>query len=160
MLYVGIDPGQSGGIVCIDHQSKVVAMMKMPKKICELISFLKNKREKIKLLCLEKAHACRPGQSTNASFTYGQHFGMLQGILITLAIPYKLVPPRTWQKIMICANKNISDPKKKALISANKVFKTKNEYWIATSRSKKPHDGIIDAALIAAYCRRTHKNET
>jgi hypothetical protein len=51
---------------------------------------------------------------------------------------------------------NAKEAKAKALKSANQVFKKKNNFWIPTSRHRKPHDGMIDSALIAEFCRKSH----
>lgn len=151
-IYIGIDPGQKGGVCAIDRDMKIVEMFAMPKDPLDLFVFLRMHRKKIARVCIEKSHACRPGQSTNASFSYGYGYGLIIGCLIYNYIPYKTIPPKTWQKLMICTKRHKDDPKKRALISANKVFKKRSDFWLATKRSTKPHDGMIDAALIAAYC--------
>lgn len=157
MMFVGIDPGIKGGICFVNRQGQIEHMepMKTPEKLAALMKASKNL---ISGVCLEKSQACRPGQSTKASFTYGVGYGMIRGILLAHAIPYELVSPRTWQKTMIIPS-SLKDPKAKALHSANKVFKKNKAFWLPTKRHRKPHDGIIDSALLAEYCRIIHHGE-
>jgi hypothetical protein len=44
------------------------------------------------------------------------------------------------------------DTKATSLIAAKRLFP--EEKFLATSRSKVPHDGIVDAVLIGEYCKR------
>jgi hypothetical protein len=68
-----------------------------------------------------------------------------------------LVQPKKWQadiwanvdKIYKTGKK--IDTKKTSLMAAKRLFP--NESFLATSRSRVPHDGIVDAALIAQYCK-------
>ncbi len=39
-----------------------------------------------------------PGQGVRSSFTFGQNYGFLRGVLITLRIPFIEVTPRKWMK--------------------------------------------------------------
>lgn len=44
------------------------------------------------------------------------------------------------------------DTKATSLLAAKRLFP--NETFLATARSKVPHDGIVDAVLIGEYCKR------
>lgn len=152
-LYLGIDPGKKGGIVGVDRLGQIKFMSVMPaiEQLPDQLACFD-----IQHLCLEKAQ-CYPHDSKPRAFNYGTHFGMIQGILIANLIPYSLTPVREWQKQMICSPK-YHDTKRRALVSANKVFKKTKSFWLPTKRHTKPHDGIIDAALIAEYCRRMQQS--
>jgi crossover junction endodeoxyribonuclease RuvC len=153
MIYVGIDPGKNGGICFLSREGDIYHISPMPeeKTFAELI---KSSAMIISSLCIEESRPY-PGQGVVSMFNYGSHFGLLKGVVIANNIPITLVPPRTWQKHMILPSKH-KDPKAKALESANKVFRKTSHYWLPSKRHKKPHDGMIDSALIAEYCRRLH----
>jgi crossover junction endodeoxyribonuclease RuvC len=51
-------------------------------------------------VALEKVHAF-PGDGTVGAFSFGMGFGVWQGILAALGIPYTLVAPQTWKKSML-----------------------------------------------------------
>ncbi len=61
------------------------------------------------------------------------------------------VQVKEWQDAVLGKRLAKGMTKVAALAAANKLWPT--EQWLATSRSKTPHDGIIDAALIAYYNR-------
>lgn len=153
-LWLGIDPGKKGGIVGVDRLGQIAFMSPMP--ILEAMpSMLEGL--KIRHVCLEHAQVF-PSDGKNRAFNYGVHFGSIQGVLTSMRISFDLIKPRVWQKHMICSPR-YQDTKKRALVSANKVFKKTKSFWLPTKRHKVPHDGIVDAALIAEFCRRLKINE-
>jgi hypothetical protein len=113
---------------------------------------------RIKHVYIEKAHPMSQ-QGVCSTFTYAHHCGEIMGILIANEIPHTLIPPQEWQKVMFLgtkpnAGKAKRDPKARALEAANRVFAKKNSFWLRSPRCKKPHDGMVDAALLAEACRR------
>lgn len=156
MMYVGIDPGKKGGICFLNGQGIVEHISPMPTEKT-LSGLLSSGRHLIAHVCLEKAQSYT-GQGIASTFNYGVGYGIIQGLLIAHQVPFSLVPPRTWQKTMIVPTR-LKDPKAKALASANKVFKKNKTFWLPSSRHRVPHDGMIDSALLAEYCRRIKKND-
>ena len=106
------------------------------------------------MVYLEKAQAM-PKQGVSSVFTYGDHFGQLQGILISLGIPYQLVTPQAWQKTMFAGTATTLKPKKRALIAATRLYP--HQDWRAHEGCRVAHDGIVDAALLATYAWRSHR---
>ena len=155
LMYVGIDPGQKGGICFLNEQKQIEHIEPMPKPD-KLASIIKASIKTIKHVCLEKSHS-HSNQGIRSTFSYAEGYGIIQGILIANKVPFSLVHPRTWQKHLILTTR-LKDSKAKALYSANRHFKKNKSFWLPTSRHRTPHDGIIDAALIALYCRLAHKN--
>lgn len=108
------------------------------------------------------------GTSAKSNFSFGYNNGMIIGFLKCCCIPYTKVTPKAWQKQMWQGIRPVEKPtgkKKKdgspkykvdtkatSLIAAKRLFP--NESFLATVRSKVPHDGIVDAVLMAEYCRR------
>lgn len=86
------------------------------------------------------------------AFSYGQHFGELIGILTTIKAKYTLVPPKTWQKVMFVGSETDLKPKQRSLVISDRIFPKQKFY--ASVRCKKPHMGMIEAALIAEYGHR------
>jgi hypothetical protein len=154
---VGIDPGKTGGIVGIHKQTGNIGFMdKMPLiggKEFDVNEFLLmlQKRRKIVHVVLEKAQAYR-GQGIVSAFNYARDYGIIIGILTALRVPYTLVVPQTWQKEIFIGTVNKIHPKVRAAQAAQRLFPQVN--FLATDRSKKPHEGFIDAALIAEWGRR------
>ena len=121
------------------------------------------------------------GSSAKSNFQFGVNNGLVVGFLQTIEFPHIKISPKKWQKemwqgirpVMIPSmekkkkgqpavqkkNKDGSpkykvDTKATSLIAAKRLFPT--ESFLATERSKVPHDGIVDAVLIAEYCRRKY----
>ena len=154
---VAIDPGKKGGIVGMHKQSGSIGVM----EVMPLIGgkefdptgfmFLLQKRPNIVHVFVEKCQAYR-GQGIVSAFNYARDYGIIIGILTALRLPYTLVKPQIWQKDIFIGTIDKIDPKVKAAQAAGRLFP--NVSFLATERSKKPHDGLIDAALIAEWGRR------
>jgi hypothetical protein len=156
-MIVGIDPGKTGGIVTITRQKcSVIDLMVMPEHPQELIGYLEELVAASPAggihVFIEKAQAM-PKNGAVSMFNYGVGYGQLQGILLALKLPHTLVPPKTWTKVMH-AGASGTEPKKKSLEVAHRLFPGQNLRDPGSMRAQKPHEGIVDALLIAEYGRR------
>lgn len=152
MLIIGVDPGAAGaiGIANKDQVHSLELLEDIDYGWLEKLVATANPLENVHIY-LEKAQAM-PGQGVTSMFNYGMGFGKLLGWIEALRKPHTLITPRDWTKAMHqgCTGK---DAKEKSLIAAKRLFPTLN--FLASERSKKPHAGLIDAALITEYGRRT-----
>jgi crossover junction endodeoxyribonuclease RuvC len=137
-IILGIDPGISGGmaILAIDKSSaNAVAFAKTtPHDITGLL-----RHAKISKAYIEAVHSM-PKQGVASTFKFGMNYGVWQGLLIGLGIPFERVVPAKWQLAMGCrtrGDKNISKHR------AQELF----------PRLQVTH-AIADALLIAEYGRR------
>lgn len=165
MIFIGIDPGKRGAIAEMETFGHVMSAKPMP-------VVRSKRREEIDVYVLKlmleaavkngnglRAHAFverqqpLPGKlgGAIANFHRGYGLGLLEGMLACMAIPYTLVTPQSWQKVML-AGTNGSDTKAKALHAYSRLQFPRDMLLIG--RSKKPHDGIVDAVLLAEYGRR------
>jgi crossover junction endodeoxyribonuclease RuvC len=157
MIYVGIDPGQNGGVAFVDEKNAESFVIPMP-DIFEFNDLILGWEADfgIKHVYVEKAQAM-PKQGVTSMFTYGTHFGTLLGVLTAHKVPYTLVPPKEWQREMFKGTptkraEGMNKPKERALQIARRLFPKQN--FLKTLRAQKPHDGMIDSILIAEACRR------
>ena len=87
--------------------------------------------------------------------------GVKHGMIVSLGMPYELIAPKTWQKETQKGVPNLkksngkNDTKGMALLAAKRIFP--QEKFLATARSTTPHDGLVDAALMAYYLMLKHK---
>ncbi len=147
-LFVGIDPGNRGYIVGIHHQQVIAhPMPKTDEELPGLFSELKKKG--IYHLVLEKAQVM-PKNGAVSMFRYGERYGFLRGVITSLKISHSLVTPRAWHKAMVKNDKH-KDPKQRALATAMRL---NPEFDFVPPRCKKPHDGLVDAFLMAHYCKK------
>lgn len=139
----GIDPGLQGGVCLMDHIG-ILLLEKMPdiSALREWVSLHKPTH-----VYLEKAQPM-PKQGVSSVYTYGHHCGVIEGLLIALKVPYTLVPPKTWQKPMFIGTATDIPPKKRALVAARRLFP--KEHFVPNG-CRVPHDGLVDAALIALW---------
>jgi crossover junction endodeoxyribonuclease RuvC len=146
ILYIGIDPGKSGGIALIsDLRIRVYAYSDDI-----LMDCLKTAREwgdiNNVIACVEKVGAM-PGQGVVSMFSFGRSLGIIEGGLMASGIPYQLVPPRTWKKEF-----SLTSDKQQSIEVCQKLYP--HISLLATERCRKPHDGMAEALLMATYCKR------
>lgn len=148
MIVIGIDPGKKGGIaklraLPVSGYAMSLILNVMPEDPRSFADHLRG--DEALHVFIEKAQSF-PGQGIASAFNYGRHFGELLGILHN--VPHTLVHPKIWTKAMHEGTTK-ADAKVRSLEAARRLFP--NYDFRATSKCKKPHDGLIDAALIALY---------
>ena len=113
MIYVGIDPGKSGGICVYDTDDNTVDFVKMPSTVHGIIvelSVIKRGYTDVKVV-LEKVHSM-PGQGVASTFTFGQGYGQLQGAIAALGLQCIEVIPNKWMRCIGSMPKEKSERKK------------------------------------------------
>lgn len=163
MNYIGIDPGKDGAFVVLSAHREIVKIALMP-----TIGKEYDKPEMIKVVqqydirhaVLENVHAPQLGGRTSC-FEFGRGKGLLEMLLFALEIPHTQVLSRTWQKEMWSGIKiqyktltprKVVDTKSTSLLAAKSLFPSQD--LRKSTRASNPHDGIVDALLMAEYCRR------
>jgi crossover junction endodeoxyribonuclease RuvC len=146
-MLIGIDPGKTGGLALLDtDHAQIIALHVMPETLADLADLMRELSRHTRLTCfVEQVHAM-PKQGVTSVFTFGQGYGALMGMLTVLKIPFVLVRPQKWQKEFWGKTTN---PKASAYEAARRLYPEAS--LLATERSKKPHEGLIDALLIARY---------
>ena len=147
-IFIGIDPGKSGGIAYIDTETKIVYTIPYNDKalidLCRYEGYGGN-TEHI-MCCLEKVGAM-PGQGVVSMFSFGQSVGYIKGVLESFRIPYQEITPQKWKREF-----SLTSDKAKSAEVCRKLFPDIS--LLATPRCKKPHDGMTEALLMAEYARR------
>lgn len=161
MIHLGIDPGLDGAVAAISPNGALVSLVPTFKgKGSRRIYDVRNMAELImnigyearpekRFVILEKQQAF-PGQGLSSTFSIGRGFGLWEGILVGLRLPYVVVAPRKWQK-EICPGKK-GESKIKAIEFASRLFP--GTPLRVSAKSKKPHTGFADALCLAEYGRR------
>jgi len=146
-VFIGIDPGISGGIGIIYNESYYAA--KCPNTVAEMADEIAMVREVgPDLSCyaiIEKVHSM-PGQGVVSTWKFGANYGQWLGILATLKIPYVLVTPHKWMS---------------HYGSRPKIKKDRKNHLKDLAQQRFPDVKITlataDAMLIANYLRETNK---
>lgn len=154
-VFIGIDPGLSGGAAVIDWNGKVSVAYPLP-LLNEQLDYNALTQMLYDLMkhydChtwIEKVSAM-PGQGVSSMFKFGFVTGAIHGILSAIQMPYSTVTPQAWKKkVLVGIERNKDNPKEAALIYCMREYPTVS--LLATSRSKKPHSGIVDSLCIATF---------
>lgn len=168
-IYIGIDCGLDGAIVMLTGQgilSKDIMPTIKPGKgrkidlgaICETA-----RGWQLAFDCKMPLHAIvedpgghAPSASGLRSMTYS--FAVAEMALAAFGIPYTTVRAQAWQSAFWKRPKLPKgvkfDNKGAALAAAKRIWP--NEDWTKSYRATIPHDGLVDAALIAEWGRRAN----
>lgn len=153
---IGVDSGISGAICLLSPHSKIIDWTDMPIQktrkgneinVISVREFLRNMTPESSVFVIEE-----PGgsKSAKAAASMAASFGSLRALASIMGYRIVRVTPQQWQKAMLGTTKG--DSKKVALTLARQLWP--EEKWLATERCTTPHDGGVDAALIAEYARR------
>ena len=158
MRFIGIDPGLQGGIAFVEESEIVTAYMPIihgKKKTLDnlTLSRIFSGYDPIKCYAILEQQQAMPKQGVTSMFSIGYGFGALKQCLVDFAIPHEIVRAQTWQKEFGISGRK-GNTKAQALQICQSLFPDLN--LLATERSKKPHEGIVDAVLIAEYAKRRH----
>lgn len=178
-LIIGIDPGKDGGIVVL-KDGDVTHAHPMPMISYNFYVTKKKKmieRKKIDCIRLHEIIAqyeadevwvedivnVDVGGGWNA-FNIGRGVGRIEGALESQGLELNYVRPSDWTRIIWkekdiiwkhVTDKNGKEKRKKdtkatSLNAYKRLFKDQ-ESFLLPGNKRKPHDGIVDAALIAFY---------
>lgn len=143
MVYLGIDPGKHGGLAVIYSDGSTYVM---PLKEDTLITVLRALSGIPARCCLEKVHAM-PKQGVASTFTFGEGYGYIKGVLECNHVSYQEIPPQQWKKEF-----GLNTDKKKSVDVCRKLFPDVS--LRPTERCRTDNDGMAEALLMAEYARR------
>ena len=157
MHYIGIDPGQSGGLALVTPTiASAVPMPLHPKEVqkawgspidwMSMYQLLSQWEAPGATVTVELVHAM-PKQGVSSMFRFGGNFTGILAILQALGCTYALVPPRTWKRNVL--GDEYDHDKAGAVAFCTDNYPDCN--LLATSRSRVPHDGMADALCLAHY---------
>ena len=156
-MILGIDPGFDGALALLDHNGACFGIADTPTtflrrkpqrreynlpEIRQLLYYYQDLYKPLRA-ALESTHAM-PKQGVRSMFQMGLGLGMWMGMLAGLAIPYELIPPQRWKKVML---DGMPKGKLTALVKARQL-------WPSAELGLKKHVGRADALLLAEYLRR------
>ena len=147
-IYIGVDPGQSGGFVILSDDGQVIEVFKTPetrKAFQERLAKYSSQH----CFCLLEKVGCRPTNGAKSNFTFGVNVERLLYTLEAMEIPHQEVTPQSWMKsYLLKKNKGETHTawKNRLKAKAQQLFPKENvTLWNS------------DAFLIAEYCRRNFK---
>lgn len=162
---IGIDIGKKGAIVVLQGQKTVQnAFDPIP---MPMIGDQVDYHQVFEILSRYKGTDCHVifeklgvifGTGKSTAFSMGYQSGAIEMACISLGLSYTKVPAKQWQKEMFQGVEEITKPGKSsrdtkamALIAAKRLYP---DYRLTIRKSTTPHDGVVDALLMADYCKR------
>ena len=142
MIYVGIDPGKSGGYAILKDET----IETHPWDNVSFVEAMKQLDSVSTIACVEKVGAM-PGQGVTSMFHFGESAGFIHGVLTALGIPFQLIPPQKWKKEF-----SLGSDKNQSISACQSLFPGVS--LLPTDRCRKPSDGMAEALLMAEYARR------
>jgi crossover junction endodeoxyribonuclease RuvC len=156
MIIIGIDPGNQGALAIITKNGAVM-LYDMPTYSTEGTGKTKSGKKKkhtvldepslvglidgVDHVFIEKSQSM-PGQGAASTFNYACGYGIIRGICAGLGVPYTLIHPATWKRVIM---KDMDKGKEAAIVRAKQLFPS-------ADIGKK--DGRAEALLIAYYGKK------
>jgi crossover junction endodeoxyribonuclease RuvC len=149
VITIGIDPGISGAISCLEN-GKVKWVVDMPSVgkstgkgfqvdahgLADIMSGQGKCHVQV-----EVVHAM-PGQGVTSMFSFGKSAGIIEGVLAAYEIPYSFVTPQKWKKKFGLTGKDKD---------ASRGLCLREHPEVADRLTRKKDNGRADAILIAKY---------
>jgi crossover junction endodeoxyribonuclease RuvC len=155
---LGVDPGLKGGIAFIRPDitpwvvampvSKIIVNKRTKHEIDEdeLADLFWSVRYSDMVVLYMEQVCARPGQGVTSMFTFGEGYGVIQGVAAAYNIPVKLVAPQTWKKQVL--GTRWTHDKLGAIQFCNEVYP---EVSLIPAGRRVPQDGLADSLCVAHY---------
>lgn len=168
--YVGIDIGKAGAIAVMETEDKLGEIYTLPMPMIKNELDYKELSDLIRDLRI--AHSCNVhvvfeklgvifGSGKSTAFSMGYQSGAVEMACIAHGMSYTKVRAVDWQKQMLQGVDEITkagstkrDTKAMALVAIKRLFPSLELTF--GQRATKPHDGLVDAVLMAEYARRNN----
>ena len=147
--FVGIDPGQSGGIAVLDQYKVVLTVM--PATETDVWRWIRDNCVGCTSAVIEKVHAM-PQQGVSSTFKFGVGVGLLRGCLIAAGISWEEVTPQRWIKALEIPYRGKTETK----------VEFKNRLKAKAQRLFPGIDVTLktaDALLLATYCQKKYEGK-
>lgn len=172
--YIGIDCGKQGGISWVDANGKLLGVSKMPvngEGDTDFMGLAKLLRQfpKDAHVITEQLQALR-GVGSKQTYSFARQSAFLECAILVNKLAWTKVNPKKWQAVMWTGQKMLTkevkldnegtkklktDTKKISENTFRKLFPQHVTDKSIMLKSKRLHDGIVDAALLAMFGYRT-----
>jgi hypothetical protein len=150
-IYIGCDPGLSGGFVVLSETGAVIEVFKTPETIqafAESLGKYGDPEKYVVTLVKERVHSM-PKNGAKSNFTFGYTIGVLESAISFYRIRHFDITPQTWMKYYMMKK----DPSETDTAWKNRLK--------ARAMGLFPQSKIAlwnsDAFLIAEYARQVYR---
>ena len=157
MRKIGIDTGKHGGIVALNFKNEIIGKWVMPLDVGGEIDLqaldviFKGLRPKIygdAIVTIEDPGKHAKSSQAIGGMRYG--FGVVKQACVSNGISFHTSSSRVWQSFY-WTQRGDKTTKEKALEIATGMWPDEKFLHPGKPRSRKAHDGLVDAALIALF---------
>ena len=157
MRKIGIDTGKHGGIVALNSKNEIIGKWVMPLDVGGEIDLhaldiiFKGLRPTVygyATVTIEDPGKHAKSSQAIGGMRYG--FGVVKQACVSNGISFHTTSSRVWQSYY-WSNRGDRTTKEKALEVAKNTWPEEPFLHPGKPRSKKAHDGLVDAALIALF---------
>jgi len=166
MTFIGIDPGKDGAVAFLSPGGFAVfdtptidAGKGRRYDIVSMAELLRGCEHSHAVLEMARA---MPGQSSKTTASQFHGIGVWEGLLVALEVPYTIVIPQQWRKLLIGGSPGagIADKAERTKALKASSFECASRLWPGRAREFTGpkggiRDGRVEAALLAEYGRRT-----
>jgi len=147
--YIGIDPGQKGGLAVLTEDGLLLEHIPMPETRRGISDFLRAAGMTYKniTVVVELVHSM-PKQGVASTFKFGKGCGIILGICTALDFVIIEPTPQAWKKAILAGT---DKGKGASIIVCENLFP---KATLVQPRCRNPHDGVAEAILLAEYGRR------
>jgi len=155
---IGIDTGKHGGIVALNSNNFIIGKWVMPLDIGGEIDLkaldviFKGFRPSVygeTIVTIEDPGKHAKSSQAIGGMRYG--FGIVKQACVSNGISFHTTSSRVWQSYYWTNRDDNLTTKDKAYIVAHDLWQNESFLHPGKPRSRKAHDGLVDAALIALY---------
>lgn len=157
-ITIGIDPGISGAIAAVKDGVELLLLEDMPTSsagkgtkvsrsvdavgISEVLGWVIRNHPGDYIAAVVEKTSAMPGQGVSSTYSMGHSRGVVEGVLLTKAVPTMLVTPQVWKKAM-----NMTKDKELVRGEMSRLFPS------AALHRKKDHDRA-EAIALALYLHK------
>lgn len=154
-IFMGVDPGATGAAAFINEYGAYICCCDYPGSAAQLADALQdlicdhtglNNDHIIGMAVIEQVHAM-PKQGVSSTGKFMKNAGIWEGVIAALKIPYELITPQRWRKILDSSVPH--KPTKEDL----RVYAIKRWRAAANDLNRKKDHNRAEALLIAEYSR-------
>ncbi len=149
-IFVGIDPGLSGGIAIL-YPDEVEVYATPASKGSGKRQFYEQDMARLiparnGVKAAIEVQRAMPGQGVTSMFSIGLGYGLWRGMLAALMVPYVTVQPKDWRKAV-----GLTGDKADAVALAQRMFPSVADQLVGPQGGLR--DGLAEALLIAHYAK-------
>jgi crossover junction endodeoxyribonuclease RuvC len=157
-IIIGIDPGIKGAVAAVRESDRgLIEVIDCPTRRVDRTTIydVPEMAHTIRRLALagdatvilEQAQSM-PGQGVKSMYSVGRSFGLWEGILAALDVPFRTVRPSVWMKKLFAGMPGENKGKFRSIQFALQMFPN---IMLTPQRCRTPKDGRADAACLAYW---------